>query len=177
MPWGRTPKIRPVSLGLCSVFSSIVVTRLTWRPKSDRRAPGPWIHHQDGGGDSRNGVYNSFTPSLCYNWLPAWTFQAPTSKRGRLWATDAVMEEHSDNLKLALVLIDWHVSNCDWQEENDGNNGLISHLSLFWARWIRRRARDTKPTLRTTNAVTKCAQCIIIHVLPTNVTIINHKFI
>lgn len=41
------------------------------------------------------------------------------------------MEEYSDNLKLAPVLIDWHVSNCDWQGENEGNNGLISYLPLF----------------------------------------------
>lgn len=41
------------------------------------------------------------------------------------------MEEYSDNLKLAPVLIDWHVSNCDWQGENEGNNGLISYPPLF----------------------------------------------
>lgn len=41
------------------------------------------------------------------------------------------MEEYSENLKPALVLIDWHLPNCDWQGENEGNNGLISYPPLF----------------------------------------------
>lgn len=79
------------------------------------------------------------------------------------------MEGYSDNLKIALVLIEWHLPNCDWQGKTEGNNVSDRISVAFLGNMNEKRSERYKSHTEQSKCFSKvCTVCVIMYFLPIN---------